>query len=62
MAAILNLKLLRYFIASILAIVDDRIGVAAVLFLKTSIRSGLNFHIDNCCIDGKLDLKMSKSL
>jgi hypothetical protein len=38
----LILKLLRYFTAAILAIVDDRMRVLGVLFLKTSIRSSLN--------------------
>jgi hypothetical protein len=30
-------------------IVDDRMRVLTVLFLKTSIRSDLNFHNENCC-------------
>jgi hypothetical protein len=46
--AILILKLLRYFIASIFAIGDDRMRIAAVLFLKTTIGSGLNFHDRHC--------------
>ena len=37
-------KLRRYFIASILAIVDDRMRIAAVLFLKTRYDAGFNFH------------------
>ena len=40
----LILKLSRYIIAAILAIVDDIMRIAAVLFLKTSIKPGLNFH------------------
>ncbi|WP_310484639.1 hypothetical protein [Chamaesiphon sp. VAR_48_metabat_403] len=49
-SAILILKLLRDFIASILAIADDRMRITAVLFLKTSIKPGLNFYNeDSCC-------------
>ena len=42
--AILTLNPIRYFIASILVISDDRMRIAAVLFLKTSLRSSLSFH------------------
>ena len=37
LSAILILKLIRHFIASILAIANDRMRVVAVLFLKTNI-------------------------
>ena len=40
LTTILILKLIRHFIASILAISDERMRIAAVLFLKTSIRYG----------------------
>ncbi|WP_310483244.1 hypothetical protein [Chamaesiphon sp. VAR_48_metabat_403] len=33
-----------------MAIFDDRMRIAAVLFLKTSISPSLNFHNENSCV------------